>query len=151
MLINIEEGIRFVQPSIKEETQLFQIFSVYLYYLSCLKIDSFNPEKWMRTALLWEWNKNILSKNSSKLFWACLYRMHKIQISNMLGKKISKSEFLNTELKKTFEYKTKEKVYTLKECYIETVKNEIKDKNHKEKIEKALCISFNSKIHLFTD
>ena len=60
MLINIEEGIRFVQPSIKEETQLFQIFSVYLYYLSCLKIDSFNPEN--------EWGQHYC-ENEIKIYY----------------------------------------------------------------------------------
>ena len=100
----IENGENIIQPLNDKENALFQIFLVYMYYLSCLKHESFNPDTLLRTSLFWSCSNHSLVKTKNVFFCKFVYREKHNQINDMLMIMKQKEDFIYEELIDTFDY-----------------------------------------------
>ena len=146
MINNIETGQRIIQDESEKETLYFQTFMIYLYILSCIKHESFNPETILRTWVTWNCkNRGDIFKRSI-LNWSWVYRLRQDQVKDIVQKLESRDKVVHEELENKFAFSEEDKVFILKSSYAHTVRKELKTEVGKKKFERNLWLAFEKQI-----
>ena len=120
----------------------------YLYYLSWIKHESFNPEAIMRCSLTWNCLRTKGKKRDSTLFWYCVYRLQANQMNQAITEPILRDDIIKKELKEMFNYCSKSKKYIVKEKYIETLRQKLNNCLSIRRFEKILSLVFEKNIKI---
>ena len=98
---------------------------IYLYILTWIKHESFNPETILRTFVTWN------CKNKGPLFrkdvlnWSWVYRLRQDQIKNIVQNLDHREKVIHEELKKKFTFSEENQAFVLKKRICERYKKRV--------------------------
>ena len=121
---------------------MFKEFLIYMYILSCLKHESFNPNSILRTAVIWSWKIKGIKFDKDEINWGCVYRLRRNQVKQILQTLETKREAVKKELERNFTLSDKREGYILNSEVTKQLKEKLSTEEIRTSFVKSLSHSF---------
>ena len=147
-LNNIVKGDKFEHITHESESSLFQCYVGYMYYLSHLKREDFNPEIYLRSKLFWDWKARFQDKFKAKLGCIWVYGIQLNQIKAIVKNLNHKSKLIKDNLESSWIYSEQSRKYIVKKEWRNFVLEEYKGVENINLLQRNLEAVFDHKIDL---